>query len=174
MSFLQKHMKLCAVSERTSSARLRGQAELGCHLAAVHPTRMPSRNAYPGTLSRFYPWFYLYVISRDKCSQAFRFFFLQAKKSWDGWVRGYYIRTGTSIVARAAPPSWASFNYEHVRVGRRLYYVYEQGCTCTSERVRTRQWCYGSTRPRVCTKFSARCCAIHTYQRATKRNSTTP
>ena len=38
-SFLQKHMKLCAVSERTSSARSRGQAELGCHLAVVHPTR---------------------------------------------------------------------------------------------------------------------------------------
>ena len=38
MSFLQEHMKLRAVTKRTSSARLRGQAELGCHLAAVHPT----------------------------------------------------------------------------------------------------------------------------------------
>ena len=39
MTFLQEHMKLCAVTEHMSSAGLRGQAELGCHLAAVHPTR---------------------------------------------------------------------------------------------------------------------------------------
>ena len=31
---------------------MRGQAELGCHLAALHPHAQ---------LSRFYPWFYLYV-----------------------------------------------------------------------------------------------------------------
>ena len=39
MSFLQKHMKLYAVTEHTSSSRLCRQAELGCHLATVHHTR---------------------------------------------------------------------------------------------------------------------------------------
>ena len=43
---------MCTVTEHASSAILRGQAQLGRHLAAVYPHAQ---------LSRFYTWFYLYV-----------------------------------------------------------------------------------------------------------------
>ena len=55
-------MKTCAGTERTctvhsvAGARLRGQGQLGCHLAAVYSHAQLSR-FYP----RFYPWFYLNV-----------------------------------------------------------------------------------------------------------------
>ena len=60
MSFLQERIKLCAVSDRTSNARLRGQAELGCHLAAVHRTR----NYVGSTLGSIFTSYHMISVPR--------------------------------------------------------------------------------------------------------------
>ena len=53
-------------------ARMRGQAELGCHFAALYPHAQ---------LSRFYPWFYLYVTHVRSVPRRSAFSYWKRKKA---------------------------------------------------------------------------------------------
>ena len=75
--YVQELMKTCAGTERTcieytsvASACLRGQGQLGCHLAAVYSHAQ---------LSRLYPWFYLNVMHMRSIPRRTAFL-LEAKK----------------------------------------------------------------------------------------------